>query len=191
LTIAPDASSATYPAAAAAIVGGTVRLTGLASSRSQPDSAFPALLGRMGCAVTQDGMDIIVSRARADVLEGIEIDMRDMSDAVPALAVVAVCASTPSLITGVGFIRGKESDRLGDLANELRTLGAAVEVQDDGLAIYPSNLHGGRVRTYHDHRLAMSLAVLGLGVPGISVEEPSVVSKSWPGFWSELLRWSS
>lgn len=189
-TIAPDASSATYPAAAAAIVGGTVRLSGLVRSASQPDSQFPELLGRMGCLVVNDGYDVIVSRDSGSPLHGIEINMREMSDSVPALAVVAACAGTPTTITGVGFIRGKESDRLGDLAAELARLGADVEVLDDGLRIAPSALHGGQVHTYHDHRLAMAFGVLGLAVPGVVIEDPGVVSKSWPEFWADLERWA-
>ncbi len=190
MAIDPDASSATYPAAAAALAGGTVRLVGLARSTKQPDSAFPGLLARMGCRVDTDGDDVLVARDRETPLTGISVDMRDMSDAVPALAVVAACASTKTVISGVGFIRGKESDRLGDLAHELRVLGATVEVLEDGLSIEPSILHGGRVGTHHDHRLAMSLALIGLRVEGVSIENPAVVTKSWPGFWTSLERWT-
>ena len=189
-TIPPDASSATYPAAAVAIRGGSVRLKGLVASGSQPDSRFPLILARMGCTVeTVDG-DVVVSRDPATPLVGVSVDMRDMSDAVPALAVVAACASTRTVITGVGFIRGKESDRLGDLAHEMRKLGAAVAVLDDGLAIEPAVLHGGHVETHHDHRLAMSLALIGLVVEGVSIGDPDVVRKSWPGFWVSLQQWA-
>jgi 3-phosphoshikimate 1-carboxyvinyltransferase len=115
--------------------------------------------------------------------------MRDMSDAVPALAVVAACAISPTTITGVGFIRGKESDRLGDLAHELSRLGADIAVLDDGLRITPAPLHGGTLSTHHDHRLAMAFAVLGLGVSSVGVNDPGVVSKSWPTFWHEFSGW--
>ena len=189
--VPPDASSATYPAAAVAIVGGRVRLRDLKSAGSQPDHAFPDLLERMGCRVRPDGGDIVVERERSAPLIGISVDMGTMSDAVPALAAVAACATTPSVITGIGFIRGKESDRLGDLATELRRLGAAVEVLEDGLSISPSTLHGATLATHHDHRLAMAFAVLGLGVDGVEIEDPGVVSKSWPSFWTELDGWTS
>jgi 3-phosphoshikimate 1-carboxyvinyltransferase len=110
--------------------------------------------------------------------------MADISDLVPTIAAVAVTASTPTTIRGVGFIRAKESDRLGDLAAELRKAGAAVDVTDDGLHIEPvAELHGATLSTHHDHRLAMAFAVLGAAVDGIVVEDPGVVSKSWPGFW--------
>jgi 3-phosphoshikimate 1-carboxyvinyltransferase len=110
--------------------------------------------------------------------------MADVSDLVPTIAAVAVTAATPTTIRGVGFIRNKESDRLGDLATELRKTGAAVDVTDDGLHIEPvTELHGATLATHHDHRLAMAFAVLGSVVDSIVVKEPGVVSKSWPGFW--------
>jgi len=187
--IPPDASSATYPAAAVAIAGGTVRLVGLGASKAQPDSSFPDLLGRMGCLIVREGDDVVITRERGKPLQGITIDMRDMSDAVPALAVVATFAISPTIITGIGFIRGKESDRLGDLARELSRVGADIAVLDDGLRIVPAPLHGGTLSTYHDHRLAMAFAVLGLGVSPLVVNDPGVVSKSWPTFWREFRGW--
>ena len=103
--------------------------------------------------------------------------MADVSDLVPTLAAVAATASTPTRIRGVGFIRDKESDRLGDLADGLATLGAQVEVLDDGLRIAPATLHGGVVATHHDHRLAMAYGVVGAVVPGVRVGDPDVVTQ--------------
>ncbi len=115
--------------------------------------------------------------------------MADISDLVPTLAVVALFAETPTRITGVGFIRGKESDRLGDLAGELRALGA-VDRRDRRRAASFSprrrDCAAVRLATHHDHRLAMAFGVLGTVVPGIVVAEPHVVSKSWPAFWNML-----
>ena len=121
-------------------------------------------------------------------LTGIDVDMAHISDLVPTIAVLACLADGPTRIRGVGFIRAKESDRLGDLATELRRCGAVVEVLDDGLAIDPSRsrLHGARVATHHDHRLAMAFAVLGAAIGSVEILEPQVVSKSWPGFWDML-----
>jgi 3-phosphoshikimate 1-carboxyvinyltransferase len=100
---------------------------------------------------------------------------------------VATQAVTPTRITGVGFIRKKESDRLGDLAGELRKSGADVLVEDDGLLIRPTDLlQGARLDTHHDHRLAMAFGLLGLVVDGIEVADPKVVTKSWPTFWEVL-----
>ena len=184
--VEPDASSASYPLAAAAIAGGTVSVSGLGRSGLQGDSAFPEVLARMGCVIRREGSDVSVTRDAGQPLEGIDIDMGDMSDLVPTLAVVATRAISPTVIRGVGFIRNKESDRIGDLAHEMRTLGADVEEHDDGLKIKPSALHGATVYTHHDHRLAMSLALLGLVVPGVVIADPDVVSKSWPEYWQIL-----
>jgi 3-phosphoshikimate 1-carboxyvinyltransferase len=112
--------------------------------------------------------------------------MVDMSDLVPTLAAVAAFADTPSRIRGVGFIRAKESDRLGDLCSELRRLGAIAADTSDGLTIEPSGLHGSRLHTHDDHRLAMAFGLIGLRVPGLEIEDPDVVTKSWPGYWEML-----
>ena len=135
----------------------------------------------MGCMVTVGPTDTVVMRRRDTPLHGIDIDMAHISDLVPTLAVVATQATTPTRITGVGFIREKESDRLGDLAAELTKLGADITVDPDGLTIAPTDLlHGARLDTHHDHRLAMSFGLLGLVVDGIEIVDPDVVSKSWP-----------
>ncbi|MGA9276919.1 3-phosphoshikimate 1-carboxyvinyltransferase, partial [Ilumatobacter sp.] len=185
--VEPDASSASYPLAAAAIVGGAVTVKGLGHTSLQGDAAFSSVLERMGCIVTVGPTDTVVMRRRDTPLHGIEIDMAHISDLVPTLAVVATQATTPTRITGVGFIRDKESDRLGDLATELTKLGADITVDDDGLTIAPTDvLQGARLDTHHDHRLAMSFGLLGLVVGGLEIAEPDVVSKSWPDFWDAL-----
>lgn len=186
VAVEPDASSASYPLAVAAVTGGTVTVDGLGSASLQGDAAFAGILARMGCDV--DMTDRTVRVTGPATLQGVDLDMADVSDLVPTVAVVASLAGTPTRIRGVGFIRAKESDRLGDLAGELRRAGADVDATADGLEIRPtsSGLHGARLATHHDHRLAMSFAVLGTVVPGVVVEDPGVVSKSWPGFWSML-----
>lgn len=185
--VEPDASSASYPLAAAAVAGGAVSVRGLGRDALQGDARFVDVLVSMGCTATVGDTDTVVMRRNDTPLRGIEIDMSDISDLVPTLAVVATQANSPTRITGVGFIRGKESDRLGDLAAELVKTGADVRVEDDGLLIVPSgSLHGARLGTHHDHRLAMAFGVLGLVVDGVEVLDPGVVSKSWPDFWSAL-----
>jgi len=185
--VEPDASSASYPLAAAAMVGGAVSVHGLGSSSTQGDARFVEVLESMGCLTTVGASDTVVMRRRDMPLRGIDIDMSDISDLVPTMAVVATQAVTPTRITGVGFIRAKESDRLGDLAHELRKTGAEVSVEEDGLLIQPTDLlKGARLETHHDHRLAMAFGLLGLVVDGVEVADPEVVSKSWPSFWEEL-----
>jgi len=185
--VEPDASSASYPMAAAAVVGGAVAVRGLGTESVQGDARFVEVLASMGCNVVATAHDTVVMRRRDEPLRGIEVDMADISDLVPTVAVIATQAVTPTRITGVGFIRAKESDRLGDLAAELAKTGARITVEDDGLLIEPTDLLQGAVLdTHHDHRLAMAFGVLGLVVDGISVTDPGVVSKSWPGFWEAL-----
>jgi 3-phosphoshikimate 1-carboxyvinyltransferase len=185
--VEPDASSASYPLAVAAVAGGSVTVPGLGDRPLQGDARFADLLGMMGCTVERGADGVRVSRSVEVPLRGLDVDLADVSDLVPTVAAVAALASTPSRIRGVGFIRGKESDRLGDLARELRRLGALVDETEDGLEIRPAALHGGRVTTHHDHRLAMAFGVIGAVVPGVEVEEPGVVSKSWPDFWRVLV----
>jgi len=182
----PDASSASYPLAVAAVRGGRVTVLGLGTSSLQGDARFADLLGRMGCGISRTGDATTVESGSR--LHGIDVDMADISDLVPTMAVVAACAETPTRIRGVGFIRAKESDRLGDLARELRHLGVDVAESDDGLDVRPSSgaRHAGRVGTHHDHRLAMAFGVLGTTLDRIEIDDPDVVSKSWPGFWRML-----
>lgn len=178
-----DASSASYPLAMAAVSGGAVTIDGLGAGSLQGDAAFAEVLDRMGCDVSIGIDSITVRRDLSAPLKGIDINMVDMSDVVPTLAVVSLFAGEATRIRGVGFIRRKESDRLGDLAAELRKCGADIVEVDDGLIIEPSPLHGASLGTHDDHRLAMAFAVLGGRVSGVEIDDPKVVSKSWPGFW--------
>jgi 3-phosphoshikimate 1-carboxyvinyltransferase len=182
--IEPDATSASYPLAAAAVCGGRIEIPGLTKRSVQGDAAFCDVLTTMGCRATRGEHSTIVESG--DRLRGIDIDMVDMSDLVPTLAATAIFATTPTQIRGVGFIRAKESDRLGDLCQELRRLGAHANDTDDGLVIEPAVLHGMRIETHHDHRLAMAFGLIGLRVPDVEIENPDVVTKSWPGFWDML-----
>ena len=186
--VEPDASSASYPLAIAAVAGGSVEVRGLGHGALQGDARFADLLGAMGCSVDRTDASVRVTGPAIGELTGIDVDMADISDLVPTVVAVALFASTPSRIRGVGFIRAKESDRLGDLARELRTLGADLDETDDGLLVRPSRplLHGGRLGTHHDHRLAMAFGVVGSVVDRVEVEHPEVVDKSWPGFWAML-----
>ena len=182
--IEPDASSASYPLTAAAICGGRVEIPGLTKWSMQGDARFSDVLATMGCVATRDEQSTIV--ASGGRLDGVDIDMVDMSDLVPTLAAAAVFAASPTRIRGVGFIRAKESDRLGDLCFELRRLGANAVETHDGLVIEPSPLRGARVQTHHDHRLAMAFGLIGLRVADVGIDDPDVVAKSWPGYWGML-----
>lgn len=181
--IEPDASAASYWWGAAAITGGRVTVTGLSRAALQGDVAFCDCLRAMGCRVEEDAGGITVTGGR---LHGIEVDMNAISDTVQTLAAVALFADGPTTITGVAHNRLKETDRIADLARELRRLGAAVEERPDGLQIVPQPLHGAVIETYNDHRMAMSLALVGLRVPGVVIRNPSCTEKTYPEFFADL-----
>lgn len=182
--IEPDYSSAAFPIVAAVLSGRSVRIPGLAHSQLQGDARILDIVETMGASVVSEEDDVIVERTETTPLTPITADMSDCSDLVPVVATLASFADGPSELTGIGFIRAKESDRLGDLATELRKTGAIIEVLDDGLRILPSpKRYGASLETHHDHRLAMSFALLGLMVSGVEIQDPKVVSKSWPSYW--------
>jgi 3-phosphoshikimate 1-carboxyvinyltransferase len=112
--------------------------------------------------------------------------MNAISDTVQTLAAVALFADGTTTIRGVAHIRHKETDRIVDLARELRKLGASVEEFPDGLRITPGELHAASVETYDDHRMAMSLALVGLRVPGVVILDPGCTSKTYPQFFDDL-----
>jgi 3-phosphoshikimate 1-carboxyvinyltransferase len=120
-------------------------------------------------------------------LKGIEVDMSSSPDTVQTLCMVAACAESPSLISGISHLKFKESDRLAGTEDLLSSLGGRVAVGEDSIRIDPAPLHGGIIDPGNDHRTAMSFAVLGLGVGGITIGNAECVNKSFPGFW-EILR---
>lgn len=184
--IEPDASAASYWAAAAVVVGGEIRIEGLGRNSLQGDVAFLAVLERMGAEVTWCD-DAVLVRSTG-TLHGITVDMADISDTAQTLAVVAPFADSPTKVTGIGFIRGKETDRIAAVVAELARLGIDADAQEDGFTVAPGPPHSGDVRTYDDHRMAMSFAVLGLRVPGVRILDPDCTAKTYPGFWDDLGR---
>ncbi len=184
--IEPDASAASYFFAAAAITGGSVRVDGLSRRSMQGDVGLCDALEHMGCRVAWDesGEGSITVSGQAD--RGIDIDMNAISDTVPTLAVVALFANGPTTIRNVAHIRDKETDRIGDLVRELRKLGGRVEETADGLTIEPAALRRATLSTYDDHRMAMSLALAGLRVPGVRILDPACVAKTFPEYWRKL-----
>ena len=181
--IEPDASAASYFFAAAAITGGRVTVEGLTQNALQGDVGFCECLARMGCDVEYQGHSITV---QGGPLHGIEADMNAISDTVQTLAAVALFADSPTTIHHVAHIRHKETDRILALATELRKLGAEVSERPDGLVIQPGSLHGARIDTYDDHRMAMSLALAGLRIPGVVILDPGCTTKTYPRFFEDL-----
>lgn len=179
--VEPDASAASYFFALAAVTGGRVTVTGLGSDSRQGELELVRVLAAMGADVSLSPDRVAVKGT--GVLEGITVDLSDMSDMVPTLAVVAAFADGPTSISGVGFIRGKESDRIGALAAQLRACGVEVEERPDGLEVRPAPLRHGVIDSHDDHRLAMAFTVLGLAGPGVTISDPACVTKSFPSFF--------
>lgn len=181
--IEPDASAASYFWAAAAITGGTVTVTGLNQRSLQGDVAFCECLRQMGCEVRYEANATTVT---GRPLSGIDVNMNGISDTVQTLAAVAVFAHGPTTIRGVGHIRHKETDRIGALATELRKLGQTVDETEDGLRISPAPVRAAQIDTYDDHRMAMSLALVGLRSAGVVTNDPGCTAKTYPNFFADL-----
>ena len=186
--IEPDAQAAVYAFAAAAITGGRVVVEGLGPASRQPDLAILEVFERMGCRVRREAQAIEL-RAEPGKLAGVVCDGDPMPDAVLALAVVALFAQGPTEIRNVANLRIKETDRLAALETEIRRLGGRAEAGPDWLRIEPGPLHGAAIETYADHRMAMSFALAGLAVPGVSIRDPGCVAKTWPDFFAALESW--
>lgn len=186
LAIEPDASAASYFFAAAAVLGGTVQVPGLGRRSIQGDLRFAEILGQMGCEV--EIADDATTVTGLGSLRGVTVDMADCSDTAQTLAAVAAFADGQTRITGIGFIRRKETDRIAATVAELRRAGVEAEEERDGLVIRPTpgSPRPARIQTYDDHRMAMSFAVLGLRSPGTVILDPGCVAKTFPDFFDVL-----
>lgn len=183
-TVEPDASAASYLFAAAALCGGRVTVEGLGKRSVQGDVGFVDVLAAMGAHVERtEGRTTV---AGTGTLRGVEVDMADISDTAQTLAALAPFAQGPTRITGIGFIRAKETDRIGAVAGELRRCGVDVSEEPDGLVVQPGTPQPVVVQTYGDHRMAMAFALMGLRVPGIAIADPGCVAKTFPGYWDVL-----
>jgi 3-phosphoshikimate 1-carboxyvinyltransferase len=187
LAIEPDASAAAYFFAAAAITGGSVTVEGLGGDSIQGDVAFVEILERMGARVERGRERTTV--AGTGELHGVDVDMSGISDTAQTLAAVASFADSPTRVRGIGFIRAKETDRIAAIVSELERAGVDASADPDGFTISPGRPpRPTRFATYDDHRMAMSLALLGLRVPGIEIDDPGCVAKTYPGFFADLER---
>ena len=186
MAIEPDASAASYFFAAAAVCGGRVRVPGLGRDSLQGDLGFVEVLGRMGARIQRltDATEVEVDGE----LAGIDVDLADLSDTAPTVAVVAAFADRPTTVRGVGFIRAKESDRIAAVVAELNRCGVPAVETDDGFVVTPAPPRSARVSTYDDHRLAMAFSLIGLRVPGIEIDGAECVAKTFPDYFDRLER---
>lgn len=187
--VEPDLSSAAPFVAAALARGGSVTVPGWPASSSQPGDQLRWILPLFG-ATADLGPDGLTVRASGE-LRGVDLDLHDVGELTPVLAVLCALAGEPSHLRGIAHLRGHETDRLAALAGELGALGAVVRETADGLHIRPGPLHGGTFHTHDDHRLAQAAAVLGLVVPGVEIDDVTTTDKTYPGFaeaWMAMAR---
>jgi len=184
-SIESDASAASYFFAAPAICGGTVRVEDISRNSKQGDIAFLDILGQMGCAINEGENFIEVTSTKS--LNGVDVEMRDIPDTAQTLAAIAPFASSATRIRGIASARVKETDRVHATCMELARLGVRVEEHEDGMTIYPCDeIRPAAIQTYNDHRMAMAFSLIGLRVDGITIENPSCVSKTFPTFFEVL-----
>jgi 3-phosphoshikimate 1-carboxyvinyltransferase len=178
--VEPDASTASYFFAAAALTGNEVTVPGLGPDALQGDVRFVEALERMGARVSIESGRVTV--AGTGQLTGITVNMRDISDTMPTLAAIAPYADGPTRIEDVYNTRVKECDRLEACATNLRAMGVKVETGRDWIQIWPGATSPALIDCYGDHRIAMSFSVAGLRTPGITLDDPDCVKKTFPGF---------
>ena len=180
-----DASSASYFFGMAAITRGRIKVTGLKPDSTQGDLQLLDILSKMGCRVDWQEDGVVVTGAK---MRGVEVDMNSMSDVAPTLAVIALFAEGETRINNVANMRIKECDRIHAMVTELRKLGAKVEERESGLSVTGMGIyHAAKLNTYDDHRMAMSLSLSGLKIPGIAIQNPDCVSKTFPDFFKLFL----
>jgi 3-phosphoshikimate 1-carboxyvinyltransferase len=182
--VEPDASAASYFMAAAAVTGGRVKIASLGSASPQGDLRFADVLRDMGCEVGLSPDSIEVQGP--DRLRGVDVDMNSFSDTMITLAAIAPFAVGPTTIRNVGHTRLQETDRLSAVATELHRLGIRTQETPSSICIIPAMPRPALIRTYGDHRMAMSFAVAGLVAPGIRIGDPGCVTKTFPGFFRRL-----
>lgn len=184
--IEPDASSASYFFAAAAITGGCVTVKHLCTDSAQGDIQFVKVLEQMGCQITVSDTGITVKGPNQ--IQGIDVDMKDISDTALTLAAIAPFADSKVAIRNIEHTRWQETDRIHAMVTELRKLGVSVDEYRDGLGIFPSPITPAAIDTYSDHRIAMAFSLIGLKVPGIQINDPECVSKTFPNYFDVLQR---
>ncbi len=188
--IEPDLSNAVPFLAAAAVTGGTVRITGWPAVSVQPMEQVFALLKLTGAVVTKQDSALTITGCGG--YPGFEVDLHEVGELAPAVAALAALAEpgSASRLTGIAHLRGHETDRLAALRAEITGLGGDCAETDDGLVITARPLHGGVWHSYHDHRMAMAGAIVGLRVGGVQVEDIATTAKTLPTFprlWSDML----
>jgi 3-phosphoshikimate 1-carboxyvinyltransferase len=186
--VEPDLSNATPFLAAAAVAGGTVRIPHWPASTTQPGDAIRDILARMGAGV--DRVADVLTVTGTGTLTAVDLDLHEVGELTPTLAAMALFADGPTRLTGIGHLRGHETDRLAALVGNIRGVGGSADETDDGLVIRPQPLSGGMWPAWADHRMATAGAIIGLRVGGLRIDDIDSTSKTLPGFdrmWLDML----
>jgi 3-phosphoshikimate 1-carboxyvinyltransferase len=189
--VEPDLSNAGPFIAAALVAGGTVRIPGWPSATTQPGALFPEILERMGATWSLDGD--VLSVTGTGTINGIDADLGAAGEITPTIAALCALASGPSRLTGIGHLRGHETDRLAAIATEVQRVGGECTEHPESLTfggLPDGGLSPAVIETYHDHRMATFGAILGLAIPGLQVRDVATTAKTMPDFpqmWAEML----
>lgn len=176
-----DSTGVTYFLGVTAIIGGKIKINNVNPNSVQGDFGFVDVLEKMGCEI-EKGDDYIILKSDGKLI-GVDVDMNSMPDSAQTLAVVAAFAKGKTKITGISNLRVKETDRIFAMKEELAKCNIEVEAGDDYMIITGGEPKGAQIKTYDDHRMAMSFAMMGAKIPNIKIEDPNCVSKSFPEFW--------
>jgi 3-phosphoshikimate 1-carboxyvinyltransferase len=201
IRVEADLSNAGPFMAAAAVAGGTVRIPGWPAQTTQPGAYYPELLARMGATCELDVDTMVVTGT--GTLQGIDADLSPAGEITPTIAALCALAAGPSTLTGIGHLRGHETDRLAAIAAEVQRIGGTCEAGEDSLTfggmpkgglhgsgLHGSQLHGAVMETYHDHRMATFGAIIGLAVPGVQILDVGTTAKTMPDFphmWQRMV----
>ncbi|WAC65564.1 3-phosphoshikimate 1-carboxyvinyltransferase [Agrococcus sp. SL85] len=187
--IEPDLSNAAPFLAAVVAVGGRIVLDGWPAETTQVGRMLPELLGAFGASTSfHDGA--LTLEAVGGAIPGAELDMHAAGELAPTIAALGALASAPVEITGVGHIRGHETDRIQALVDDIVAVGGTATALPDGIRVEPGRLAGGAWSAYDDHRIATAGAVVGLRVPGVEVDDIGATAKTIPEFpelWAAML----
>lgn len=186
--IEPDLSNATPFLAAAAVLGGTVRIPHWPSQTTQPGDAIRGLLADMGAVV--DLTDGILSVTGTGTLAALDVDLHDIGELTPTVAALCLFADGTSRLRGIAHLRGHETDRLAGLVADIRAVGGDADETEDGIVIRPRALSGGPWQAFADHRMATAGAIVGLRVDGVEIDDIGCTAKTLPGFdrmWADML----
>ncbi len=184
-----DASGCSYFWSIAAITGQEIEVTNIDPSTAQGDVGFVDILEKMGCKVSKDtskkSIAVCGPRSLSD-LRSVDVNMENMPDTAQSMAVVAAFAKGTTKITGLSTLKDKETNRLEATKTELAKMGIVVEIGNDWMTIVGGEPGPAEIATYNDHRMAMSFAVAGTKIDGVIIQNPEVVSKSFPEFWDKI-----